>query len=159
MRIIGALHDLALAILVGSIAGVSIATITLFDRAPSREFAGQVGNGVFETLALLVLILTLIILAARFLLRRGEPSSAASAAASALSLIMVVVAAVITLWITPAMGRIWAESAHAPDGSGLMGADRARFMWLHGLSSAAYLGLFLAGAVLVVVRSLTRAAR
>ncbi len=158
MRFVEAVYDLALAVLVGSIIGVSVATIALFDRAPSREFAGQVGSAVFDMLGMIALILSLVALASRFLMRRREPSSVPGAIMTGLAVVMVAVAAAIALWITPAMNAIWAEAPHAQDGSGLIGPERAQFMWLHGLSSAAYLGLVLIGAALIVARSPGRSA-
>jgi len=159
MRFIEAVYDLALAVLVGSIIGVSVAAIALFDRAPSREFAGQVGSAVFDMMGMMALALSLLILAARFLIRRREPFSVTGAVVTGLAVLAALVSAAIALWITPVMDAIWAEAPHAPDGSGLVGPERARFMWLHGLSSASYLALVVIGALMILNRSLTRPAR
>lgn len=152
MRIVERLHDLALAILVGSVAGVGLSAITLFDRAPSREFAGQIGNAIFEMFGLMVLVLSLVVLASRFAIHRNEAPSAARLAALAISVMIVLMAAVIALWLTPVMGRIWATAAHAPDGSGLVGDERSRFMMLHGIGNLGYVSIMLMGALLVVMR-------
>jgi hypothetical protein len=156
MRLAGILHDLSLGILAGGIAGIGLAVNVLFSRAPSREIAGQIGNVIFSRLGPATLALALIVLATRLYLNRQEPASGIRTAALAASVIMAVLAALVALWLTPAMGAIWRSAAHAPDGSGLTGGDRSRFIALHVGANVAYLVTFLLGLAQIAMRAWNR---
>jgi hypothetical protein len=158
MRFLEVLHGLALALLTGGIAGVGLAVGVLFQRAPSREIAGQVGNATFSRLGPAVLALAAIVLAARVYLHRAEPPSGIRTTSLVLAVAIVAVAALVALGITPRMAALWAAGAHAADGSGLTGEDRGRFVALHALANAAYLVLLACGAALIVLTSIRRAA-
>ena len=50
MKMLQSVHDLGLAVLFGGIASAVVAALTLFELAPTREVAGQVGQVIFERL-------------------------------------------------------------------------------------------------------------
>lgn len=151
MRLVRALHDLALAIQVGGIVGVGLSVWVLFARAPSREIAGRIGGEIFGLLAPAVLLLASIVFGARLVLRSGDalarPFGLTIASAA------LIIAAANALWLTPRMAAIWAAGAHAADGSGLAGEDRHRFLMLHGISNVAYLAILLLSVGLMLLGS------
>jgi hypothetical protein len=153
MRLVAVVRDLCLAFLVGGLGAVFIAAIILFDRAPSREVAGEIGQALFNELGPVVFIVTLFLLGGYVLLRRTEPSPATGVVSLVLAGACVLIAALIALWLTPRMDVIWETAPHAEDGSGLAGEERTRFMTLHGIASASYLSIWLAGIALLVLRS------
>ena len=152
MRVIRAIHDLAVALLAGGIAGGSLSAIVLFRKAPTREVAGEVGQAIFDLLGIVVLSLSIVLLASRILLQREETPSWKRSTALALSVICAAAACVIALWLTPAMGAIWESGPHAADGSGLAGDARASFMRLHGMANLSYLILLLSSAGMILLR-------
>lgn len=152
MRVIRAIHDLAVALLVGGIAGGSLSAIVLFRKAPTREVAGEVGQAIFNLLGIVVLSLSIVLLASRILLQRREPPSKSRSMALALSVACAAAACAIALWLTPAMGAIWESAPHAADGSGLAGEARGSFMRLHGLANLCYLILLLSAAGIILRR-------
>ena len=141
----------------GAIVGGAIAALLLFQAAPSREVAGQVGQVVFNWLGRAVLALTLIGLASRFLLDRPAAGGGTRRRGVSLDLWLTAgacgVAAVLALWITPAMDEIWKTAPHDPAGSGLMGTDKSRFMRLHGIGNLHYLTLLAVTTLLLARRS------
>ena len=157
MKTVQSLHDLGLALLVGGIASALVAALTLFERAPSREIAGQVGQVIFERLGWVVLAASAIVLVTRLLLRREEPASRQGAAALTLASLCVGLALLVVLFITPRMASIWYSAQHAADGSGLSGDDRRAFMSLHGVANLSYMSMMVAGAVQIVLRAVGRA--
>ena len=153
MRIVRALHDLALAFLAGGIAGGAVCALVLFAKAPSREVAGAVGQAIFDRLGLIVLGLSAILLACRLILQRLEPPSRSRATALAASAICVVLSGIIALWLTPAMAEIWSTAPHAPDGTGLVEEARRPFMRMHGIANLCYAIILAASAGLIVLRA------
>lgn len=153
MRMLRVLHDLALGLILGGIAGTALCAGVLFDLAPSREVAGRIGSAIFGRLGPSILALTLIVLATHLLQSRG-----ASRHGERLSMVLVLamtgVAVVVSLWLTPRMIAIWNEAPHAPDGSGLVGEDRGRFFMMHGMTNLGYIAiaLFSAGVVALQAR-------
>lgn len=156
MRLTGILHDLSLGLLAGGIAGIGLAVNILFDRAPSREIAGQIGNVIFSRLGPSSFALALIVLASRLYLNRIEPPSRMRTASVAICVVMAILAAVVALWLTPRMGAIWRSAPHAPDGTGLTGVDRSRFIALHVGANLAYLVIFLLGTAQIALRAWQR---
>ena len=63
MKIISALHHVSIVLMTGGIAGVGLAATVLFQKASSREVAGQIGNVIFGRLAPSVMVLSAVILA------------------------------------------------------------------------------------------------
>ncbi|MGH9868111.1 MAG: DUF4149 domain-containing protein [Candidatus Polarisedimenticolia bacterium] len=141
----------------GAILGGAVAAVLLFQAAPSREVAGQVGQVVFNWLGRVVLVLMLVGLISRFLLDRPGAGGEAPRRTGSLDLWLTAAAcaaaAVLALWITPAMDEIWTTAPHDPAGSGLMGADKSRFMRLHGVGNLLYLTLLTVTTLLVARRS------
>ncbi len=156
MRLISILHDLCIALLVGGLAAVFVAAFLLFEVAPNREIAGQVGNALFNLLGPGTLGVVVFLLATRLILNRAE-TGRAPRAMTWLAVAAILPAAIDALWLTPAMDVIWKTAAHAADGSGLEGEARARFMALHGAGSACYLAMWLIGLALLGVRAAVRA--
>ncbi len=156
LKAAAAIHDLALAIMAGGIAGVGLSIAITFARAPSREIAGQIGNVILGILGPALLGASLVVLAARMLLHRAETPSAARAAALVLAIVTALLAALLALWLTPRMGAIWATGDHAADGSSLTGEDRTRFLKLHGFSNLLYMAVMLLAAAQLVLGSLRR---
>lgn len=154
MRPAVAVHDLALALMIGGIAGVGLAIAMTFARAPSREVAGQIGNAVFGVLGPSVLVASLVVLVTRVLVQRSEAPSTARTASLSLAIVTALLAAIVALWLTPRMSALWTGGAHAPDGSGLTGPDRSRFLSLHGVSNLLYLAILLLSAAQLVLGSL-----
>lgn len=152
-RVAAVIHDLALALMVGSVAGAAVGAIVLFEHAPSREVAGEVGNAIFDAVGPLVAALSILVLLAGLPLRRLEPRPRVRATSTTLSLICVVAALLILFWFMPRMDAIWASAPHAPDGSGLVPEARARFMQLHGMANVCFLTVFFGGSLLVVLRA------
>ncbi len=150
------LRDLALVLLVGGTLGVSTAALVVFDEAPTREIAGRIGMSVFDVASRAILLAAAVLVAAGIVLRRREPSPG-NRINLFLSTGVFVVAALIALWLTPAMGEIWATAPHDPAGGGLAGEERRRFMMMHGIGNLGYLAIVVAGIVLVILRP--RAAR
>jgi hypothetical protein len=153
MRLAASLHDLALSLIAGGIAGTALCAWILFDRSPEREVAGQIGAGIFGALGPAVLILSLILIAARMVLQRAEPGGPSRTLSLHLAAGIAVLSAIAALWLTPRMLAIWSEAPHAQDGSGLMGEARAEFFMLHGLGNIAYLAVAAMAAVMIVLRS------
>lgn len=143
-RLVWAIHDLALALMVGGVAGGAIAALILFERAPTREVAGQIGQTIFDRLGVIVLALALAVVLARLLLRRLQPASRTLPGLPQ-AVICVILAGLIALWMTPAMHALWVGAPHAEDGSGLTGEAKSRFMRLHGAANLAYIAILLAG--------------
>ena len=156
MRSMQSLHDLGLALLVGAIAAAAVAALTLFEQAPTREIAGQVGQVIFERLGWVVLAASAAVLLTRLAIGRGEPASKSRSAALALSSLCVGLALLVVLIITPRMASIWHSVPHAADGSGLTGGDRRAFMSLHGVANFSYMSMMALGAVQIVIRALGR---
>ena len=157
MRGLRSLHDLCLALLVGGIAAAAVAAVTLFEIAPTREIAGQVGQVIFERLGYIVLAASVAVLLTRWALGRGEPASKSRSAALALASLSVGLALLVVLFITPRMEAIWHSAPHAQDGSGLTGDDRRDFMRLHGVANLSYMSMMAAGALQIVLRAMGRA--
>jgi len=157
MKAVTIVHDLVVAMLAGGLATASVAAFILFDRAPSKEIAGQIGQTIFEIVGRGTFALALVLLACRLILARGDDPRVKRRAAMVMTALIVVVAAVIALWVTPALGEIWREGRHAEDGSGLAGADKEAFMARHGLGSAGYLVLILTSMGLIAMRAVDRA--
>jgi hypothetical protein len=149
-------HDLSLGWMTGAILGAGVAAVMLFKLAPSREVAGQIGNVLFEMLGRAVFLLTLILLGSRLLLRREALPGAARGLSLWPCLLACALAAILTLWLTPAMGVIWHTAPHDPAGAGLTGDDKARFMRLHGAGNLIYLALFVLGSALLAARAARR---
>ncbi len=156
MRFVSAVHLLALALLAGGLAGVFIAVSTLFQNAPTREIAGQVGNAIFGRVALLALPLALIVLGTSLWLHRRTPASASRTLSLVLSVVSALAVGTAALYLTPRMSAIWTASPHAADGSGLMPAERSRFLTLHILGNLSYLTALVSGIALILLRSLSR---
>lgn len=157
MRWLQPLHDLGLALLVGGIASAAVAALTLFEQAPTREIAGQIGQVIFQRLGWVVLAASVAVLLTRLALARGEPASKTRSAAMTLSCLCVGLALLVVLIITPRMASIWYSVPHASDGSGLTGDDRRAFMALHGVANLSYMSMMALGAVQIVIRALGRA--
>jgi len=153
LRLASSIHDLALAFLTGGLAGVFLSVNLLFDRAPSREIAGQVGNAIFGRLGPAALTLALVLLGSRLAMGRLGEGDRASLVLAALIVLAVGAAALV---LTPRMSAIWTSSPHAPDGSGLADEAKRRFLALHIMSNLAYMAALLSGAALVVVRAISR---
>jgi hypothetical protein len=145
-------HDLALGWMTGGIGGAGVCAVLLFQHAPSREVAGQIGNVIFTILGQAVFALTLVLLAARLFLRRAREGATAPRLWPAV--LACALAGVLALWLTPAMTDIWGAVPHDPAGSGLMGDDKARFMRLHGAGNLIYLTLFAMGCLLIAARAM-----
>lgn len=156
-RFVSIVHDMAAAFLMAGVATSSAAALILFDRAPSREVAGQIGQTIFEVVGRGTFAMALVLLACRLAIGRQEPRRASGTVALALVVVMVVASGLIALWITPALGEIWRNGEHAADGSGLVGADRAAFGSRHGMGSAAYLVILVCAAVTIGLRATGRA--
>jgi hypothetical protein len=159
MRFVSAAHDLALALLVGGLAGVFVSVGTLFARAPTREIAGQVGNAIFGRLAPAAVLLAAIVLGARLRLHRGEPASARRSLALVLAAAIALTVAAAALYLTPRMSAIWTAAPHAADGSGLAGEDKVHFLRLHILSNLSYLAALLAGIALILAGAIVPSPR
>jgi uncharacterized protein DUF4149 len=149
MRAVRALHDLALALVAGGIAGVALCVSLLFARAPSREVAGQIGSAIFGHLGSPMLLLATIVFGARLVMRSRRAAGAGGSVALAASALLLCLAALSALWLTPEMTAIWTAGAHAADGTGLIGEDRRRFLMLHGTSNLAYLGMLALSVLLI----------
>jgi hypothetical protein len=147
-----AFHDLALALLTGGLAGVFLAVGILFEKAPSREIAGQVGNVIFGRLGPAALTLAVIVFATELILVRGKERGGRTALILSLLTFLMVGAA--ALFLTPRMTGIWLQSPHAPDGTGLMGEEKRRFLAMHVASNLAYMGALLAGVGRIVLRAI-----
>ncbi len=150
MRLLRLLHDLALCLLLGGVAGTALCAGVLFDRAPTREIAGQIGSAIFGRLGPSVLVLTLVVLGSKLLLPR---SGGAWRLPMIMACGMTAVALVIALWLTPRMISIWNEAPHAQDGSGLLGEDRRRFFMLHGMTNVGYVAIAILSAIQVALGS------
>jgi len=129
----------------------------LFQAAPSREVAGQVGQVVFNWLGRVVFALTLVGLAGRVVLDRLAAGREKARRPGSLDLWLTAsacaAAAVLALWLTPAMEVIWRTAPHDPSGGGLVGDDKSRFMRLHGAGNLLYLTLLVVTTLLVARRS------
>jgi hypothetical protein len=147
-------HDLALGWMTGGIGGAGVCAVLLFRHAPSREVAGQIGNVIFTVLGQMVFLLTLVLVGARLVMRRHAGRAGGPAPRLWPAALACVLAGVLALWLTPAMTSIWNAVPHDPAGSGLMGADKARFMRLHGAGNLIYLALFSLGCTLIASRAL-----
>jgi len=131
---------------------VGLAVSVLFARAPSREIAGQIGNVIFSRLGPAVAILAVALFATEMITRRSRASGAAEIASTILHAAIVLMALAVALWLTPKMGAIWREGAHAADGTGLEGNARGRFLVLHVASNLIYLAMLTSGIAIVVLR-------
>lgn len=145
-------HDLALCLILGGIAGTALCAGVLFERAPSREIAGHLGSVIFGRLGPAVLVLALVVVGTRLMLSR-DGSVRGRRLSLVLAAAMTAVAMVVSIWLTPQMITIWNEAPHAPDGSGLLGEDRARFFMLHGMTNLGYIAIGLLAACLVGQRA------
>jgi len=141
---------LTLIVLVGGTLGVATSAIIVFDKAPTREIAGQIGTSVFDMLSRVVFVAAVILLTASIVIRRREPSLR-SRINLFLSVAIFVVASLIALWLTPGMGHIWSTAQHDPAGGGLIGEERSRFMMLHGIGNLGYLSIVVMGIVLTIL--------
>lgn len=159
MRGVQSLHDLGLALLFGGIASALVAAVTLFEHAPTREIAGQVGQVVFQRLGWVVLGASAVVFATRLFLTRTEPAGRARSAALTLASICLGVSLLVVLVITPRMAAIWYSVPHAPDGTGLTGDDRRLFMTLHGVANLSYTSMMVMGAAQIVLRAAGRGTR
>jgi len=128
----------------------------LFSRAPSREIAGQIGHAIFDRIGPASLALAAILLGARIALHRAERPGGARLAALALALVAAAACAVAALYLTPRMSAIWSGGAHAGDGAGLAGDDRARFLAMHIAANLTYLAAMISGAALLALRAIRR---
>ncbi len=156
LKAAGAIHDLALAVMAGGIAGVGLAMAVTFARAPSREIAGQIGNAVFGILGPAVLTVSLVALATRIYVHGAESPSAARSASLVLAIVTVLLGALLALWLTPRMGTLWTSGAHGSDGSGLAGKDRMRFLRLHGVGNLLYLAILTLSVAQIVLSSVRK---
>ncbi|MBI3449322.1 MAG: DUF4149 domain-containing protein [Acidobacteria bacterium] len=156
MRLVAALHDLSLAFLTGGLAGVFVAVDMLFDRAPSREIAGQVGVAIFGRIGPSSLALAAILLGARIALHGAERPGGARRVSLVLALVIAASCAAAALYLTPRMSAIWIAGAHAGDGAGLTGDDRSRFLAMHIASNLAYLAAMISGAAMLALRAFDR---
>lgn len=163
-------HDVSLAWIAGGVLVAAVAAVLLFRVAPSREVAGQVGQAIFNWLGRLMLVLSLVAAGSRLAIQRAAPAAAAfsrptswgsgpgSRRAFPLDIVlcglMVAASATLALWLTPAMAAIWETAPHDPGGTGLMGADKTRFMRMHGAGNLLYLTLFGASTLLIARRAL-----
>jgi hypothetical protein len=154
MRFVSAVHDLALALLVGGLAGVFVSVGTLFARAPTREIAGQVGDAIFGRIAPAAVLLAAIVLAGRLRLHRVEAASARRSLSLVLAAALALAVGAAALYLTPRMSAIWTSAPHAADGSGLAGDDKVLFLRLHILSNLSYLAALLAGVALILARAI-----
>ena len=159
MRGLRSIHDMGLALQVGGIAAAAVAAITLFEIAPTREIAGQVGQVIFERLGYIVLAASVAVLLTRWALGREEPMSKSRTAALVLAALSVGLALLVVLLITPRMAAIWHSAPHAQDGSGLTGDDRRAFMQLHGVANLSYMSMMVGGAVQIVLQAMGRSGR
>ncbi|HET6373204.1 MAG TPA: DUF4149 domain-containing protein [Candidatus Polarisedimenticolia bacterium] len=153
---LGTLHDLSLALVVGGIAGAAVSALALFGKAPSREVAGEVGQLLFQRLGQGVLILSMVVLVTRLVLARSEPATTTRTVSVLLAAAALALSAVVALWLTPRMGVIWTASPHAPDGSGLLAEDRRLFMALHGIANLCYISILVMGAAQIALRAVAR---
>ena len=153
-KIASVIHGLALALLAGGIAGIVLAIDIVFDRAPSREIAGQIGNVIFGRLAPAVLGLSLLALGARIVMQGADSPSWGRTVALVAAILTVLIAAVIAFWLTPSMNLIWKEGLHAADGSGLAGDDRTRFLTMHIWSAVLYLGILSLAALQITLTAI-----
>ena len=152
MRTIRAVHDVALALLAGGIAGVGMAVTVLFAKAPSREVAGQIGSATFARLGPVVLLLAMVVFGARLVTGAGATGSAGLRRLGlSLSGVALALAAVNAVWLTPRMVGLWNEGPHAADGTGLAEPARHRFLALHGMSNLAYLAILLLCLALLIL--------
>lgn len=164
-------HDVSLAWIAGGVLVAAVAAVLLFRVAPSREVAGQVGQAIFNGLGRLMLVLSLVAAGSRLAIQRAAaPAQAAFSRATSpgsgpgsrrafpldivLCGVMVAASATLALWLTPAMAAIWETAPHDPGGTGLMGADKTRFMRMHGAGNLLYLTLFGASTLLIARRAL-----
>lgn len=141
---------LSLTVLVGMTLGVASAAIIVFDKAPTREIAGQIGVSAFGLLSRIVFVAAVILLAVSIVIRRRHPSLR-SKLNLFLSTGIFVVAAILALWLTPGMVYIWETAPHDPAGGGLIGEDRSRFMMLHGIGNLGYLAIVAVGIALTIL--------
>ena len=155
MKIVLALHHVALVLLTGGIAGIGLAVTVLFQRASSREAAGQIGNAIFGRLAPGALLLSAVILATAIPIYRNSSASWNRTVSVALAIAMFLLALGVTFWLTPKMSAIWASGAHADDGTGLAGDSRKQFLMLHGISNLAYIGMLVSGLVMTVLAAIS----
>ncbi len=151
-------HDVSLAWIAGGVLVAAVAALLLFQVAPSREVAGQVGQAIFNWLGRLMLVLSLVATGSRLAIHRGAAPPPGRSRPFPLDLallgVMLAASATLALWLTPAMAAIWETAPHDPGGSGLMGADKTRFMRLHGLGNLLYIVLFGASTLLIARRAL-----
>jgi hypothetical protein len=151
MKIISALHHVSIVLMTGGIAGVGLAATVLFQKASSREVAGQIGNVIFGRLAPSVMVLSAVILATAIPIYRSQSISWNRTLSLGLAVAIFLMAAVVTFWLTPRMGAIWNSATHAGDGSGLTGEPYKQFMMMHGISNLVYIGVLLSGLVMTVL--------
>ncbi|HKY33322.1 MAG TPA: DUF4149 domain-containing protein [Candidatus Polarisedimenticolia bacterium] len=152
-------QDLALGLLAGGIAGAALCATVLFQAAPSREVAGDVGNAIFRPLGLAAFALSLVLLAARWVLRLQRPASLPGtppAPSLILPLAACLLSGTLAFYVTPVMTALWESAPHDPSGGGLMGEDRSRFMRLHGLGNLLYLSLLTLSAAGIAAGALRR---
>ena len=111
-------HDVSLAWIAGGVLVAAVAALLLFQVAPSREMAGQVGQAIFDWLGRLMLVLSLVAAGSRLAIQRGAaPPPARSPAGTSVSRrpfpldlallgVMLAASATLALWLTPAMAAI-----------------------------------------------------